>query len=66
MEPEKESPLPAPGLELRVRPTDLAAAPPDTQHVYLDNLTETDLASQGLGGFVQEATPNVRRSTYNA
>ena len=66
MEPEKESLPPAPGLELRARPTGLTAAPPDTRHVFLDDLEEADLASQGLVGFVQEDTPDARRYIYNA
>ena len=64
MEPEKEGD--APGLELRVRPTGFAAAPADTQHVFLDDLEEADLAGQGLRGFIQEDTPDVRRYIYNA
>ena len=63
--PEKESLRPAPGLEFRAHPTDLAAAPPGTRHVFLDNLEEADLAGQGLGGFAQEDTPDARRYAYN-
>jgi hypothetical protein len=66
VEPEKESPRPAPGLDLRARPTGLAAAPLGTQHVFLDDLGEADLVGQGLRGFVQEDTPDVRRYIYNA
>ena len=66
MEPEKESLRPAPELELRARPTGLAAAPPGTRHVFLDDLEEVDLADQGLRGFVQEDTPDARRYIYNA
>ena len=64
MEPEKEGD--ASGLELRVRPTGFAAAPAGTQHVFLDDLEEADLAGQGLRDFIQEDTPDVRRYIYNA
>ena len=65
-EAEKESLHPTPGLEFRARPTDLATAPPNTQHLFLDELKETDLADQGLGGFDQEDATDVRRYIYNA
>ena len=65
-EAEKESLHPTPGLELRARPTDLAPAPPNTQHLFLDELKETDLIEQGLQGFDEEDATDVRRYTHNA
>ena len=65
METEEESLRPAPGLDVRVRPTGFAAAPTGTRHVFLDNLEEADLADQGLRGFVQEDTLDTRRYIYN-
>ena len=64
-EAEKESLRPTPELELRARPTDLAPAPPNTQHLFLDELKETDLIEQGLQGFDEEDATDVRRYTHN-
>ena len=47
-ETKKESHHPTPGLELRARPTDLATAPPDTQHLFHDELKEPDLIKESL------------------
>ena len=64
MEKETESLRPAPELEVRTRSTGLAAAPPGTRYLFVDNLKEADPADQGLEGFVQEDKPNVRRYIY--
>ena len=65
-ETKTEFPQPASGLEFRVRPTELAAAPTDTLHLFLDNLEEADKDGQGIRGIVQEDAPDARRCRYNA
>ena len=65
MKSETESLKSEPGLDARVRWTGFIAAPTDSRRVFFDGLEETDLADQGLQGFIQEDTLGVRRHIHN-